>query len=121
MTFIDFNARAELYLGSDHSSAKAEGGRRFRTAANALRFALEEAAPVSLRGASLIVGNRTFLGTQLTELYYAADYPLPRKVAVFHRRKAGVAAKYRQPGGFHPSRTKAPLDQQKAGGVLQLA
>jgi hypothetical protein len=79
MTFIDFNARAELYLGSDHASAQAEGAREFRTAASALRFALEEAAPISLRGARLIVGGLTFTGTGMAELYRAADYPLGRK------------------------------------------
>ena len=79
MTFQDFNARAELYLGSDHISARAQGGRQFRSAANALRFALEEAAPVSLRGASLVVGNRSFSPTEMSQLYGAANYPLPRK------------------------------------------
>lgn len=79
MTFIDFNARAELYLGSDHASAQAEGAREFRTAANALRFALEEAAPVSLRGARLVVDGLTFTRTAMAQLYLAGDYPLERK------------------------------------------
>lgn len=81
MSFIDFNARAELYLGSDHASAQAEGGRQFRTAANAIRFALEEAAPVSRRGASLVVGNRSFSPTEMSQLYGASNYPLLRKAA----------------------------------------
>lgn len=79
MTFIDFNARAELYLGSDHASALAEGAREFRTAANALRFALEEAAPISLRGARLVVDGLTLTGTRMAELYLTGDYPLERK------------------------------------------
>ena len=61
MTFMDFNARAELYLGSDRNTALEQGPRTFRTAAQALSFAFEQAAPVSLRGASLKVGNRSYL------------------------------------------------------------
>src|SRR5690606_1325050 len=56
MTNQDFLAAAELYLGSDRQSAAAHGPRMFRSAAKALRFAIEEAAPVSLHGAGLRVG-----------------------------------------------------------------
>jgi hypothetical protein len=79
MTYPDFQARAELYLGSDWQTASAQGARSFRTAAQAIRFALEEAAPVSLRGARLIIGDMTFSREQLTWLYRSPDYPLPRK------------------------------------------
>jgi len=79
MTYPDFHARAELYLGSDWQTAAAQGARTFATAAQAIRFALEEAAPVSLRGARLQVGNAAFGREDLIALYLSPDFPLPRK------------------------------------------
>ncbi|MDR3470307.1 MAG: hypothetical protein P4M09_01215 [Devosia sp.] len=79
MTHPDYQAPAELYLGRDWSTAAAQGPRAFRNAAKAIRFAIEEAAPVSLRGARLKIGGATFSGDQLTSLYGRRDYPLPRK------------------------------------------
>jgi len=79
MTFQDYHARAELYLGSDRHTAIAQGGRSFATAAQAIRFAFEEAAPVSLHGAMLTIGDATFAGDDLAALYRDAGFPLPRK------------------------------------------
>ena len=62
MTYPDYLARAELYLGSDHHTAITQGARSFATAAQAIRFAFEEAAPVSLRGAMLEIEGTTFAG-----------------------------------------------------------
>ena len=87
MTFIDFDAPAELFLGSDRQTAADQGPRAFRTAAQALRFAFEEAAPVSLRGAQLIVGGRSFSAGEMPWLYRSPDYPLARK-----RQKANAAS-----------------------------
>jgi hypothetical protein len=77
----DFNylARAELFLGSDWDTATSSGARVFRRAANALRFAFEEVAPVSLRGARMRIGERQFAGHELSALYASHHYPLPRK------------------------------------------
>lgn len=85
MTYQDYHVAAELYLGSDRTSAAAQGPRTFRTAANALRFAIEEAAPVSLRGARLTVGDRTFARADMLALYHSRRYPLARKAD--HRTK----------------------------------
>jgi hypothetical protein len=79
MTHTDYLAQADLYLGRDRASATAQGPRGFRSAARALRFAFEHAAPVSLRGARLEIGSRTFSGTQLAALYHDPAYPLRRK------------------------------------------
>lgn len=79
MTYPDFQAPAELYLGSSWQTAAAQGSLSFRTAANAIRFALEHAAPVSLRGARLNIGNAEYSGADLHELYRSANYPLQRK------------------------------------------
>src|SRR5215217_7924529 len=79
MTSIDFHARAELYLGSDWQVAAEQGPRAFRTAAQAIRFAFEEAAPVSLRGARLRVDDKVYSTDELSWLYRSPDYPFPRK------------------------------------------
>ena len=79
MTHPDYLARAELYLGSDRHIAIAQGARSFATAAQAIRFAFEEAAPVSLHGAMLKLGDTTFAGDDLAALYRSAEFPLPRK------------------------------------------
>jgi hypothetical protein len=82
MTDQNYLAAAELYLGSSWRSANALGPRTFRTVAAALRFALEEAAPVSLRGARLKIGGRTFKRPAMLQLYESATYPLARKNVV---------------------------------------
>lgn len=86
MTNHDYMAHAELYLGSDWQSATAHGPRDFKSAAKALRFAIEEAAPVSLRGARLKVGSRTYSRDGMLSLYRSGNYPLPRKNAVSKQR-----------------------------------
>jgi hypothetical protein len=79
MKDFDYLARADLYLGSDWDTATSLGSRAFRRAAHALRFAFEEAAPISLRGARLHVGERQFAGHELKGLYTSRHYPLQRK------------------------------------------
>lgn len=79
MTHPDYHARAELYLGSDRHTALAQGARNFATAAQAIRFAFEEAAPVSLHGAMLKLGNATYSGDALAALYHSPAFPLARK------------------------------------------
>jgi hypothetical protein len=69
MTKQDYLSAAELYLGSDFATATAQGPREFRSAAKALRFAIEEAAPVSLRGARLRMGGRTLGRADMLALY----------------------------------------------------
>lgn len=59
---------AQLYLGRDWPTALSLGPRRFSSAAKALCFAFEHAAPVSLRGARLLVAGRIFAGDDLTRL-----------------------------------------------------
>ena len=85
MTYFDFQAPAELYLGSDWQTAAAQGPRSFRTAAQALRFALEEAAPVSLKGASLQLAGKRYSNDEMSWLYRSPDYPFARKKTQPHR------------------------------------
>jgi hypothetical protein len=63
------NAPGELFLGSDAATALALGSRHFRSAAKAVRFAMEQAAPVSLRGARLKIGDRTLGPAQIRKLH----------------------------------------------------
>jgi hypothetical protein len=79
MTNYPFHAHARLYLGRDWKTATAHGPRAVRTAAQAIRFAMEDAAPVSLRGARLEVDDRTYTGSDIKDLYWRQDFPLARK------------------------------------------
>ena len=63
------NAPGELFLGSDSSTAQAMGARQFGSAAKAVRFAMEQAAPVSLNGALLRIGEMTLGPRQIRRLH----------------------------------------------------
>ena len=69
MTMNILNHPGELFLGSDHQTAMAQGARRFRSAANAVCFAMEQAAPVSLHGALLRIGDQSFERTEIMALH----------------------------------------------------
>ena len=98
MTYLDYHARAELYLGSDRQTAAAQGARTFATAAQAIRFAFEEAAPVSLRGAMLVIGDAAYAGETLAGLYRSAEFPLPRKADI--KRSRARRARQQRAGEF---------------------
>lgn len=110
MTFLDYHARAELYLGSDRQTAIAQGARSFATAAQAVRFAFEEAAPVSLRGAMLKLGELTFAGDDLAALYRSAEFPLPRKGDI----KRSRARRSRGHRGGSRNAVRRPAPQREA-------
>ena len=107
MTFPDYHARAELYLGSDRHTAIAQGGRTFATAAQAIRFAFEEAAPVSLHGAMLKIGDATFAGDDLAALYRGAGFPLPRKRDI--KRSRARRARHNHSGALYAVARSAPV------------
>jgi hypothetical protein len=77
MSSVDYNAPAELF------PAKVRTGRRIRywrfdTAAEAIRFAIEELPAPLLAGAHLQVEDERFAGEEIRELYESAAYPLAR-------------------------------------------
>ena len=80
------NSPSELFLGSDVATALAQGARRFSSAAKAVRFAMEQAAPVSLRGARLRISDRDFSRADMLALYRSRRYPLARKTDARHKR-----------------------------------
>ena len=55
--------------------------KRFDTAAEAVRYAIEELAPELLVGAYLEVDEERFDANGIRELYANSDYPLPRRDA----------------------------------------
>jgi hypothetical protein len=75
---FDFNAPAELFP-TPSRKGRPMGYRRFDTAADAIRFAIEELSPELLIGAQLEVEEERFDSEGIRRLYERADYPLARR------------------------------------------
>ena len=78
----DYGVPAELFM------AKGKGGprqplsyRRFPTAAEAIRFAVEDLPAVRSLGAWMQVGDERFDGDDIQRLYESDDFPLPRRLS----------------------------------------
>jgi hypothetical protein len=76
MTF-DYSLPAELYMPK---RKRGLGYRRFATAAEAIRFAVEEFPAVKTLGAWLQVGDERFDSDEICRLYESRDFPLRRNV-----------------------------------------
>jgi hypothetical protein len=55
--------------------------RRFATAAETIRFAVEELPAVRTLGAWMQVGDQRFDGDDIQRLYESNDYPLQRRLS----------------------------------------
>jgi hypothetical protein len=76
---FDYSAPAELYSARGHGRRAPLSYRRFATAAEAIRFAVEQ-IPKNLAAAAYIeTGEQTITHKELRELYDSPDYPLERK------------------------------------------
>jgi hypothetical protein len=75
---VDWSTPAELY--SSVATFKTRNSRymRFPSAAEAIRFAIEEMSKATLRGIAIELGDDRYEGEAIRALYYASDYPLER-------------------------------------------
>ena len=75
MSSFDYNAPAELFL-SKPAKRRRTKYRRFATAAEALRYAIEDLRIPKAFGAWLEVGDERSDSTEIQRLYDAVDHPL---------------------------------------------
>jgi Arc/MetJ-type ribon-helix-helix transcriptional regulator len=78
MTRINYSAPAELFPGKNAKQPRHMRYKRFNSAAEAVRFAVEDMPAILLRGAYLEVEEARFDGTQILNLYRAEAFPLER-------------------------------------------
>jgi hypothetical protein len=75
MSLFDYSAPAELFLAKP-TKGRPQKYRRFETAAEALRYAVEDLRTPKAFGAWLEVGEERFNSSEIQRLYEADDYPL---------------------------------------------
>lgn len=75
---LDWSAPAELY--SSVATLRTRNARyfRFSSAAEAIRFAIEDMPGAALRGMAIESGDNRFEGEDIRALYDAQDFPLRR-------------------------------------------
>lgn len=78
LTTFDYSAFAELYPGRSNTRPNARRYHRFETAAEALRFAMEEMPGALLRGSTLEVNDQRYPAARMSALYNDERYPLQR-------------------------------------------
>ncbi|MBW9115508.1 hypothetical protein JNB88_17855 [Rhizobium cauense] len=81
MTRFDYTGGAGLYAGKSKPGISGPRYRRFETAAEALRFAVEDMPNSQQRGSMLEIDEARFDPNQIRALYDAPGYPLSRRLA----------------------------------------
>jgi hypothetical protein len=77
---FDYGTSAELFSArNSHGRRQPLDYRRFASAAEALRFAVEDLPPQFFVGAYLEVNESRYQGAEIRRLYASSHYPLPRK------------------------------------------
>jgi hypothetical protein len=77
---FDYEATAELFLSRNRAAKSRPKYKRFDTAAEAVRFVVEELPAAVLPGAYLLVEEVRFAVDEIRRLYDSAGYPLPRAI-----------------------------------------
>ncbi len=72
---FDYDAPAELFL-SRNTKRSRQKYRRFATAAEAIRYAVEDLPALRSLGAWLQVGDERFNSDEIESLYESSHYPL---------------------------------------------
>jgi hypothetical protein len=76
---FDYTAAAELFIAKRSGGPRGPlGYRRFASAAEAIRFAVEELPGARMLGAFMQVGDLRFDAEGIRSLYHHQDYPLQR-------------------------------------------
>jgi hypothetical protein len=79
---FDYGVPAELFIAKRKAGARQPlTYRRFATAAEAIRFAIEELPAVRALGAWMQVGDQRFDGDDIQRLYESDDYPSQRRLS----------------------------------------
>ena len=75
---FDFNQAAELYPGRGSQAARHERYMRFPSAAEAIRYAVEDMNRDRLKHTSMEVEDERIEGEAILRLYKSSHYPLSR-------------------------------------------
>jgi hypothetical protein len=87
MSSFEYHAPAELFLAKPIKGSRTKY-RRFATAAEAIRYAVEDLRTPKAFGAHLEVGDERFHSEEIQRLHEASDYPAARR-----RRRAQSLAR----------------------------
>jgi hypothetical protein len=75
---FDYKMPAELFMAKRKGGSQRLGYRRFATAAEAIRSAVEDFPAIHTLGVYMQVGDERFNSDDIHRLYESSDYPLRR-------------------------------------------
>ena len=81
MTEFNYDVPGEFYSRKSPGFRKPSGlaFQRFDTAAEAIRFAMEDISPAALGGCTLVVEGERLGAAELKALYASPNFPLPKR------------------------------------------